>query len=125
VEDPDDLAVPEAHVERMLVEGSKLIPAVRGAEIRATWSAARPLIGNRMASTGRELSRTFKCYDHALDEGVEGFVTISGGKGTTLRGMAEATADVVAHKLGIDAPCRTRDVVLLPHYAFHRAPAAA
>jgi glycerol-3-phosphate dehydrogenase len=125
VDDPDDLSVPEDHVERMLVEGSKLIPAVRHAEIRATWSAARPLIGNRMASTGRELSRTFKCYDHAQDEGVEGFVTISGGKGTTLRGMAEVTADVVARKLGVDAPCRTRDVVLLPHTAFHRAPMAA
>ncbi len=120
VDDPDDLGVPEDHVERMLVEGSKLIPAVRGAGIRAAWSAARPLVGERGASTGRELSRTFKCFDHA-EEGVEGFVTISGGKGTTLRGMAETTADVVARKLGIDAPCRTRDVVLLPHHAFHPA----
>ena len=105
VEDPDDLRVPEDHVERMLVEGSKLIPAVRHAEIRAAWSAARPLIGERGASTGRELSRTFKCFDHAA-EGVEGLVTISGGKATTLRGMAETTADVVAHKLGVDAPCQ-------------------
>jgi glycerol-3-phosphate dehydrogenase len=123
VEDPDDLAVPEDHVERMLVEGSKLVPAVRGAEIRAAWSAARPLIGERGASTGRELSRTFKCFDHA-EEGVEGLVTISGGKATTLRGMAETTADVVARKLAVDAPCRTREVVLLPHTAFHRAEAA-
>ena len=123
VEDPDDLRVPEDHVERMLVEGSKLIPAVRGAEIRAAWSAARPLIGERGASTGRELSRTFKCFDHAA-EGVEGLVTISGGKATTLRGMAETTADVVAHKLGVDVPCQTREVVLLPHTAFHRVEAA-
>ncbi len=123
VEDPDDLAVPEDHVERMLVEGSKLIPAVRSAEIRAAWSAVRPLIGKRGASTGRALSRTFKCFDHAA-EGIEGFVTISGGKGTTLRGMAEVTADVVARKLGVDVPCRTREVVLLPHDAFHPAKAA-
>jgi glycerol-3-phosphate dehydrogenase len=122
-ENPDDLAVPEDHVQRMLDEGSRLIPAVRTAAIRAAWSAARPLIGERGASTGRELSRTFKCYDHAT-EGVEGLVTISGGKGTTLRGMAELTADVVAHKLGVDAPCRTRDTVLLPHTAFHHARAA-
>ena len=124
VDDPDDLSVPSDHVERMLTEGTKLVPAILNAPIRATWSAARPLIGNRMASTGRELSRTFKCYDHAQDEGVEGFVTISGGKGTTLRGMAEVTADVVARKLGVDAPCRTREVVLLPHDAFHRTVAA-
>lgn len=123
VEDPDDLGVPEDHVVRMLEEGARLLPAVRGAEIRAAWSAARPLIGDRGATTGRELSRTFKCFDHA-DEGVEGFVTISGGKGTTLRGMAEVTADVVARKLGVDEPCRTRETVLLPHTAFHRARAA-
>ncbi|HEX5827957.1 MAG TPA: FAD-dependent oxidoreductase [Candidatus Limnocylindrales bacterium] len=122
-DDPDDLEVPEDHVERMLDEGSKLIPAVRSAAIRAAWSAARPLIGERGASTGRELSRTFKCYDHA-PEGVEGLVTISGGKGTTLRGMAELTADVVARKLGVQVACRTRDTVLLPHTAFHRTQAA-
>ena len=29
VEDPDDLSVPEDHVERMYAEGSKLIPALR------------------------------------------------------------------------------------------------
>lgn len=123
VDDPDDLGVPEDHVEKMLHEGSKLIPAVRGAEIRAAWSAARPLVGERGASTGRELPRTFKCFDHA-DDGVEGLVTISGGKGTTLRGMAELTADVVCRKLGVTAPCLTRETVTLPHTAFHRAKAA-
>jgi glycerol-3-phosphate dehydrogenase len=125
VDDPDDLDVPEDHVERMFAEGSKVIPAVRGAEIRAAWSAARPLVGERGVATGRELSRTFKVFDHAAEEGVEGIVTISGGKGTTLRGMAELTADLVARKLGVEAPCRTRDVVLLSHLAFHRTVAAA
>ena len=119
VTDPDDLGVPEDHVERMYAEGAMLVPAVRTAERRQAWSAARPLIGERGASTGRELSRTFKCFDHAETDGVEGFVTISGGKGTTLRAMAEKTADVVCAKLGVDAPCRTRDTVLLPHTAYY------
>ncbi len=119
VDDPDDLGVPEDHVEMMYREGARLIPAVRTAERRSAWSAARPLIGERGASSGRELSRTFKCFDHRETEGVEGFVTISGGKGTTLRAMAEATADVVCAKLGLDAPCRTREVVLLPHGAYY------
>jgi glycerol-3-phosphate dehydrogenase len=123
VEDPDDLDVPEDHVAKMVEEGSKLIPAVRHAEFRAAWSAARPLIGSRGdADTGRELSRTFKTFDHAETDALEGFVTITGGKGTTLRGMAELCADVVCRKLGIDARCRTRDTVLLPHTAFY-APA--
>lgn len=118
VADPDDLEVPEEHVRMMVELGSELVPSVRTAPFRAVWSAARPLIGPRGADTGRELSRTFKCFDHS-DEGVEGFVTITGGKATTLRGMAEAAANVVCQKLGVDAPCRTREVVLLPHTAYY------
>jgi glycerol-3-phosphate dehydrogenase len=122
VEDPDDLGVPADHVQRMIDEGSVLVPAVRGAAVRAAWSAARPLIGSRDdADSGRELSRTFKTIDHALEDGVEGFVTITGGKGTTLRGMAEVCADVVCRKLDVDAQCETRDTVLLPHTAAYAA----
>ncbi len=122
VEDPDDLDVPEEHVQRMVREGATLIPAVARAPFRAAWSAARPLIGPRgEADSGRELSRTFKTIDHAEEDGVRGFVTITGGKATTLRGMAEVCADVVCGALGIDAVCRTRDTVLLPHEAYYAA----
>jgi glycerol-3-phosphate dehydrogenase len=125
VEDPDELSVPEDHVERMYTEGSKLIPAVRNAERRAAWSAARPLVGSRgEGDSGRELSRTFKTFDHAETDGVEGFVTITGGKATTLRGMAELCADVVCRKLGVDERCLTRETVLLPHTAYYAAAAA-
>lgn len=121
VTDPDDLDVPEDHVRRMQDEGAKLIPAIRDAPVRAAWSAARPLIGTKAdADSGRELSRTFAAIDHAVD-GVDGFVTITGGKATTLRGMAEHCANMVCMKLGVDAPCRTRDTVLLPHTAYYAA----
>ena len=121
VSDPDDLGVPQDHVRRMVDEGAELIPAVRDAPFRAAWSAARPLIGARDgADSGRELSRIFETIDHAA-EGVEGFVTITGGKATTLRGMAEHCANVVSRKLDVDEPCRTRDTVLLPHTAYYAA----
>jgi glycerol-3-phosphate dehydrogenase len=118
VEDPDDLEVPEEHVRTMWEEGAKLVPAVADAEFRAAWSAARPLIGSRAGDSGRDLSRTFETIDHA-DDGVEGFVTITGGKATTLRGMAEHCANVICRKLGIDRPSRTRSFVTLPHTAFY------
>jgi glycerol-3-phosphate dehydrogenase len=122
VEDPDDLPVPTDHVERMFTEGSKLIPAVCDTPFRAAWSAARPLVGSRgEADSGRELSRTFKTFDHKETDGVEGFVTITGGKATTLRGMAELCADVICRKLGVDEPCTTRNTVLLPHTAYYAA----
>ena len=122
VEDPDDLSVPEDHVQRMIDKSSKLVPAVRDAPFRSAWSAARPLIDSRDgADSGRELSRTFKTIDHAVTDALEGFVMITGGKGTTLRGMAEVCADVVCAKLGLDEPCHTRDTVLLPHTAVFAA----
>jgi glycerol-3-phosphate dehydrogenase len=118
VEDPDELEVPEDHVRRMWEEGARLIPAVADAEFRAAWSAARPLIGSRAADSGRELSRTFQTIDHA-DDGVGGFVTITGGKATTLRAMAELCGDVICSKLGIERPTVTRTFVTLPHTAFY------
>jgi glycerol-3-phosphate dehydrogenase len=124
VTDPDDLEVPEEHVQAMYREGAKLVPAVATAAERAAWSAARPLIGAAGGGGGRGLSRTFKCFDHAATDGVEGFVTITGGKATTLRAMAEATADLVCAKLGLEAPCRTRDTVLAPHTAYYTRRAA-
>jgi glycerol-3-phosphate dehydrogenase len=125
VTDPDDLEVPEEHVQAMYREGAKLVPAVASATERAAWSAARPLIGAAGGGAGgRGLSRTFRCFDHAATDGVEGFVTITGGKATTLRAMAEATADLVCAKLGLEASCRTREVVLAPHTAYYTRRAA-
>ena len=124
VDDPDDLAVPDEHVQAMYREGARLVPAVASAAERAAWSAARPLVGAAGGGGGRELSRTFKCFDHAATDGVDGLVTITGGKATTQRAMAEAAADLVCAKLGVEAPCRTRDVVLLPHTAYYLGRAA-
>jgi hypothetical protein len=58
---------------------------------------------------------------HAKTDEVEVFVTITGGKGTTLRGMAEGCADVICRKLGVQTECHTREVVLLPHTEFYAA----
>jgi glycerol-3-phosphate dehydrogenase len=112
VDDADRIEIPPEHVSLMFDRGGELVPSVRGRSPRGVFAAARPLIGRPGdASAGRELSRTFECFDHAAD-GIDGFVTISGGKTTTARAMAEATADVVCAKLGVDGPCRTRDVAL-------------
>jgi len=119
VDDPDVPPVPADHVALMYTEGAKLVPAIASAERRAAWSAVRPLVGGGAATTGRELSRTFQCFDHKQTEGVEGLVTITGGKATTLRSMAETAADVVCAKLGIDATCRTAETVLAPHAAYY------
>jgi len=45
--------------------------------------------------------------DHAKD-GVENLITITGGKLTTFRLMAEKTSDLACDRLGISVPCTTR-----------------
>jgi glycerol-3-phosphate dehydrogenase len=129
-DDPDDLTVPAGHVETIIRESSLLVPAIGGAEVRASWAAVRPLIGVAprsgsdavIAAVGRDLARITHCFDHATDATpTEGFVTIGGGKATTLRAMAEVAADVVCAKLGVDQQCQTRETVLLPHTAWYTA----
>lgn len=119
IEDPEDArACPEGHAEGLLEKGSELIPGLRESPVRAAWAAVRPLIGEREEESGREMSRAFRCYDHLVEDGVDGLVSIAGGKATTLRAMAEKAVDLVCAKLGLDLPCATRDAALLPHRAF-------
>lgn len=117
VEDADYIPIPDDHVRLLLEKGSELIPAIRQARQRGIFTVARPLIG-AAGTAGRELSRTFECFDHAHD-GVNGLVTITGGKATTARAMAEKTADVVCQRLGVDAPCRTRDTALASYSEYY------
>jgi len=121
VPDPDLVTIPAEHVALMSERGSELVPRVRDAPMRGIFAASRPLIARAdPTGGGRELSRTFECFDHA-SEGVHGFVTIGGGKTTTARAMAEATSDVVCRTLGIAAACRTAEVPLRSYRDYYRA----
>lgn len=121
VEDPDRVAIPAADVDLMLERGAELVPLVRGAARRGVFAASRPLISRGSdLDSGRELSRTFECFDHSA-VGVGGFVTIGGGKTTTARAMAEATSEVVCGQLHVAAPCGTAAVPLRSYRDYYRA----
>jgi glycerol-3-phosphate dehydrogenase len=102
----------------MLACGQQLIPAVAKVKVRATVAVARPLV-NKTGGDSRNVSRTFECFDHAA-EGVEGLVTIAGGKTTSSRAMAERVADVVCAKLDKQVPCRTRETALVSYRDYYR-----
>jgi len=118
VKDPDLITIPPEHIEKMIVQGEQLMPIVRKIPTRARMAVARPLIV-KDATDERNVSRTFECFDHSYD-GVDGFVTISGGKTTTARAMAERVTDIVCNKLGIVAECRTREVPLASYRLFYQ-----
>jgi len=113
---PENLTAESDEIQHLLDLGTELVPAVAEARILRIFSGARPLYlpPGEGAVGGRAVSRGFALLDHEVLEGLRGFVSIVGGKLTTFRMMAEATADLVAAKLAVDAPCRTRETPLRP-----------
>ncbi|HEX9012338.1 MAG TPA: FAD-dependent oxidoreductase [Anaerolineaceae bacterium] len=109
-EDVNYIPVVQDQVQMMIERGAELIPGLRTAKMRGAYMSSRPLIGS--GSQARSIARTFKCFDHKESDGLGNFVTITGGKATTCRAMAEATANMVCSKLGVTAACQTKDTVL-------------
>ena len=118
-EDVDYIPTTEDQIKLMLERGCELIPGIRHAKPRGIFMAARPLVGG---GSGRSMARTFKCYDHKETHNIDGLVTITGGKATTLRAMAEKTADVVCAKLSITTPCVTQETPLLSYRQYYASP---
>ncbi|MXV60874.1 FAD-dependent oxidoreductase [Natronorubrum sp. JWXQ-INN-674] len=115
VGDPDDYDRSEWEIEETVAECATMLPAVADAERVRTWWGVRPLYEPEEAERGgRGISRGFHRLDHvdhAADgsERTENLVSVVGGKLTTYRRMAEATADLVCDRLGVDADCSTAD----------------
>jgi glycerol-3-phosphate dehydrogenase len=110
VPDPDDLEVTQAEVDEMLDEGEKLVPGFRRSRALRVWAGARPLFSKSdVAEESRDVTRSHALLDHRERDGVGGFVTITGGKTTTFRLMAEVTVDAVCEQLGEERPCRTAE----------------
>ena len=131
---PEGLTVEPGEVAKLLGLGVELIPALAEARLLRIFTGARPLYVPKSASGvgGREVSRNFALLDHEALEGVRGFVSIVGGKLTTYRLMAKATADLICKKLSVDAQCATDTTALqepAPAEVVHQAemflPAAA
>ena len=94
-------------VDAMVGEAIKMIPALESVRYIRAYAGVRPLVGVASAGDDRNISRGFALIDHGTD-GLNNFVTISGGKLTTYRLMAEKTADLVCSRLGVTRPCLTK-----------------
>ncbi len=103
--DLDSVDVHEDEVDYLLQAFERVFPSIRSYRpVRAT-TGVRPTL-YKWRRYEDELSRRYEVIDHAA-EGVEGFVTIAGGKLSMYRLMAEETSDAVCRKLGHQAPCTT------------------
>jgi glycerol-3-phosphate dehydrogenase len=111
VPDPDHFAIEPWEVNLCLEEGDRLVPGFKDMRILRAWAGVRPLYQEAakpaQASDNRSVTRAFVLLDHAARDGVEGIISITSGKWTTYRKMAEVTVDLACKKLSVERPCRT------------------
>ncbi|WP_312454163.1 anaerobic glycerol-3-phosphate dehydrogenase subunit A [Pseudescherichia sp.] len=103
----DHNRVTAEEVDTLLREGEKLVPVMAQTRILRAYAGVRPLVASDDDPTGRSVSRGIVLLDHAERDGLEGFITITGGKLMTYRLMAEWATDAVCRKLNHRAPCTT------------------
>jgi glycerol-3-phosphate dehydrogenase len=107
LEDCNNPQVTPDEVDLLIGEGVKLSPTLAETRILRAFAGVRPLVSADSDPSGRSISRGAVCLDHAKRDGMEGLVTITGGKLTTYRLMAEMATDMVCRKLGIHSRCQT------------------
>ena len=106
---PDVPVAGEDEIEFLLdVVNRALQTALTRDDVLGTFSGLRPLVDSGDGDTA-DLSR-----EHAVLTSDNGLITITGGKLTEYRLMAEQAVDLVVRRTGVDsAPCRTTDLPLV------------
>ena len=119
-DDPDTVRFPADHVTKMIDLCSQMLPRLANLPVIAAWSASRPLVVSDAAEDPTKISRAAEVIDHAETDGIEGFLSVIGGKATTMRAMAQQVADWVCAKVGRKVACETETTVLAHYRQFFR-----
>jgi glycerol-3-phosphate dehydrogenase len=115
LDDPPCTAEDIAYVLRAL--NAVVTTGITADDVTGVWAGLRPLVKSEPSSRTADLSRR-----HRVTIGTAGVVTVTGGKLTTYREMAEDTVDVVAERIGHDARCRTKKLSLLGGDGYREPP---
>jgi glycerol-3-phosphate dehydrogenase len=109
IEDPDNFVIEEWEIDLMLDECIQMVPTIEDMRVQRSYASVRPLYQppTEEKVTGIEVSRQFYTLDHEELDSVGGLITITGGKLTSSRLMAEKTVNLICAKMGLDVPCRT------------------
>ncbi|HUR78502.1 MAG TPA: glycerol-3-phosphate dehydrogenase/oxidase [Acidimicrobiales bacterium] len=100
---PDDIAYVLSAINAATTE------TLTEADVLGTWAGLRPLIADAKSTRTADLSRR-----HSVTTSPAGVITVTGGKLTTYRAMAEDTVDVVVKALGAGKRrCKTKRLRLL------------
>lgn len=116
-EECDNISVTREEVDYLLSEGVKMVPSLASTRIIRAYAGVRPLVVAEedafgQKADGRSTSRGIVLLSHEERDGIPGLITITGGKLTTARLMAERVTDLVCAKLGKITPCITAETPL-------------
>ncbi|MBC2709651.1 MAG: anaerobic glycerol-3-phosphate dehydrogenase subunit A [Desulfosarcina sp.] len=106
IDAPDRCRPTTAEIDAMIDDGMAMVPKLVDTRYIRAYAGVRPLVRSGNGSDDRAVSRGYSLLGHEAD-GLDNFITITGGKLTTYRLMAEKTADLVCRRLGNSTPCRT------------------
>ena len=108
----DNMYVTADEVDLLLREGTKLAPSLAHTRILRAYAGVRPLVASDDDPSGRSVSRGIVVLDHSTRDGLDGFITITGGKLMTYRLIAEWTTDLICKKLNNTKKCKTAELPL-------------
>lgn len=114
IEEIDNIVMNKRELIDMLKKGKELIPEIDNIRLIRAYVGVRPLFKEKglVDKSGRNLSRELALLDHSTRDGLSNFITITGGKFTTFRYMAEKTVDLVCRKLGLSISCTTHEEII-------------
>jgi len=109
--DPNQVVPDAGDVAYLLEAVNETFPAAHLGpdDVISAYAGLRPLLRRGGAKAETDISR-----DHAIFEDRDGLVSITGGKLTTHRAMAEEVGDLLARRLGRPGASATRDRPLGP-----------
>jgi glycerol-3-phosphate dehydrogenase len=108
--DLDHPAVDDCDRDYILSAVARYFPAVTGHDVVASWAGLRPLLSQGQGAKTYDLSR-----EHRIVRDLPGLFTVTGGKLTTYRAMAQEMTDRIAGELGSGGRCQTRRIPLGLH----------
>ncbi|MBE0667151.1 MAG: FAD-dependent oxidoreductase, partial [Bacteroidales bacterium] len=96
--DPDDYSVSKESLEEVIsAVNENYGRKISLADIKHAYGGLRPLVDDQTKGS-YQTSRKYEVYDNALD-GIEGMITIEGGKYTTSRSLAAEVLKMISRKL--------------------------
>ena len=109
--DLDNIYADDKDVAYLFPEVQRFFPNLKIEDTFYTSAGLRSL-----ASTGikkaSDLSRAHKLVDHEQKDGIEGFISVLGGKITGYRAIAQEVVDLICKKLKLNAHCHTESTPL-------------